>query len=144
MKHIDIIRNEHDKAKIISRLQSMEVTKPVQITSEFYRKDRSLAQNRLFWAMMNELAKKYEASHGTFHSPDTWAAYYKKKFLGEGVEEVRGVVTWVPISTTKLKVGEFSDFIERIYHDAATDDEIQIILSKTEDYHEAMGVKDAS
>ncbi len=70
---------------------------------------RSLDQNRLYWALLSDIAESAWIDGRQF-SKDAWAEHFRAMFLPK-IESPSGSY---PVSTTSLTVREFSDYIGRI------------------------------
>ena len=78
------------------------------------RHKRSNEQNRLYWALMHEIADKLVLKTGKF-SAEQWHLYLKQRFLGtDEVKLPNGKVIQVPISTADLPVDDMSNYYTRV------------------------------
>ena len=119
--------------------------KAVEIVAREKKRSRSLAQNRLLWGVLyKEIVEHINASQGTQFSDEDIHEWCKQQFLGSHIVEIRGEPIRARKSTTKLTVDQMSDYIDRIYHWAATS--IGVHLTEPQDLlAEAMGrFKDAA
>lgn len=80
---------------------------------------RSIEQNKRYWLLLREIAATAWLNGRQF-SDETWHEFFKRTFIGcdeiampDGSTELRG------ISTTKLKVDEFGDYMLQIEQWAA-------------------------
>lgn len=82
------------------------------ITVEEMKSRRSLEQNARYWALLTAISQQAPAyMGGVWHSPEVWHAYCASRFLGmESGPWGHGV----PKSTSKLKVGEFCDYMTQV------------------------------
>ena len=75
---------------------------------------RTLEQNKLLWAVYNELAEQAFVDGRLFHS-EIWHEYCKGRFLGyTEIMLPDGKLIKTPISTTTLNTAEMTDYINRI------------------------------
>ena len=83
-----------------------------RVSIEEIKPTRSIEQNSFYWALLTAISKQ-APSHmgGEWHSPEVWAEYCKRRFLGVERGPFGG---GVPKSTRKLKVGEFADYLAEI------------------------------
>ena len=103
-----------------------------------YKSSRTLAQNALYWKWLSEIQKHIFLHQGQTYSSDDIHEYMKKRFLPKVVTEIMGEVIKKQISTTKLNVGKFSDYLGMI--DYYCNEELQLTLTHPDDvYHKAMG-----
>lgn len=94
-----------------------QANKPLTITVQEYKARRNNDQNRLYWALLNQIAAQAWLD-GKQYSADAWHEYYKRQYIG--MEELpKG--GRVGLSTATLSVSEFSDFINQVEAHAATD-----------------------
>lgn len=80
---------------------------------------RSIEQNKRYWLLLREISAVVWLNGRQF-SDETWHEFFKRTFIGcdeiampDGSTELRG------ISTTKLKVDEFGDYMLQIEQWAA-------------------------
>lgn len=80
---------------------------------------RSIDQNRRYWALLREIAAVAWVE-GRLYPDEVWHEQFKRWFIGcdevvmpDGTAEMRG------ISTTKLSIAEFGDYMTRIEQWAA-------------------------
>lgn len=80
---------------------------------------RSIEQNKRYWLLLREIAATAWLNGRQF-SDETWHEFFKRTFIGcdeiampDGTTELRG------ISTTRLKVDEFGDYMLQIEQWAA-------------------------
>jgi len=112
--------------------------KPVEVEIRPFRRQRSKAQNRLFHAWMQEIARFYADHHGDWYSPEVWKEFMKRKFLGEKVVELAGEEIVVATrGTSDLTVDEFAEMLDRIDHWCG--ENLGLVLPQVADYHLAMG-----
>jgi len=83
-----------------------------RVTVDEIKPTRSLDQNARYWALLTAISQQ-APSHmgGEWHSPEVWAEYCKRRFLGM---ESGPWGNGVPRSTRKLKIGEFADYMTEI------------------------------
>jgi hypothetical protein len=135
-----ILRTERNLAHAMHELSGIKLDEdhPMQMVISEYRKDRTLAQNRLYWKWMGEISLGHMQATGEQHAPDVWAEYFKRQFLPVKFYTVRNIMIEKQPSTRELTTKEFSDYLERIDHFAA--DDLGIVLTHPQDiYAEAMG-----
>lgn len=76
---------------------------------------RSIDQNKRYWALLREIEHAVWVN-GRQYDDETWHEYFRRQFIGCN-ELPDGSL--VGISTTKLSVAEFGDYMTRIEHWAA-------------------------
>lgn len=78
-----------------------------------HKKARSIAQNRYYWALLNEIAR--HEVQGQRFVQEAWHEYFKGRFIGK--EEIRlpnGSIFNRPISTTTLNAEQFAEYVTQI------------------------------
>jgi len=85
------------------------------VTVEPLARTRSAEQNRLYWAIVGELADVTGMPRDDLHE------WLKAKFLGARFIEFAGEVYEAPASSSGLKVREFSDYVTQVQAWAATE-----------------------
>lgn len=100
LKDTDVLRN------LIAELGNLPLNKFEVLIRE---KKRSLDQNALYHVWIAQISKD------TGYTKDQLHYSFKKEFLGEELKkDIYGRPYLQPKSTTKLKKGEFSDFMEKV------------------------------
>lgn len=131
-----IIKDTETKEGAIEEIRSLDLTKKWTVTVKPYKRNRSLAQNRLYRMWLNVIYKHTGELEDDLHKD---LAY---KFLDSKVEERDGkTVIWVR-STTTLNVQEFTEYLNKIEqwaHFLTVDDDNPFTLPHPEDtYYEAL------
>ena len=97
------------------------------------KESRSIKQNRLYWEWVSVIGGELG------YTKDETHAILRDKFLGYTETTTKLSVIKELRSTTKLKVGEFKDYLEQIDIFVS---EYGIMLPRPEDlYYESMGIK---
>ncbi|MEY4718462.1 MAG: hypothetical protein RL563_1080 [Pseudomonadota bacterium] len=129
------VRTEIDRDAVLAVVR--ESVLPQRIEVKAYKKNRSLAQNRLLHMWMKCLADHWHQSTGELFSPDAWKIQCKRQFLGEEVVELPGGKLLEQVrKTSELNTQEFTDFLEQIEIWAA--DDLECLLPRPDEYYEAM------
>jgi len=129
MKQI-VIENEHDRQKVIKRLQEFDLTKrKCLFTIENYVEGGTEEQRKGFHWWLRKLAQLwYEAGHPKY-GPETWKILFRKLFLGyEDITMPNGKIEKRLRRTRDLKKREYSEFMEQIDYYCAT--ELEIVLPR--------------
>ncbi len=109
---------------------------PCEVTIQPYKTARSQAQNRLYWKWITEISRQMEVD-GKRYSRDEWHHLCGMKFNGVKTIEIGGKEFPIPSkSTTKLKVGEFAEYLTKIESHFL---EKGVALTFTADYGKALG-----
>lgn len=103
-----IVDSEDRRARAVAILQSIPITKPLEVTVGPYVENRSHAQNRRYWLLIGLL------STTTGHDKDELHDWCKEKFLGTRVIEIAGERRQVSPSTRRLKVDEFATYMTKV------------------------------
>lgn len=129
-----IINNEADKDRAVSHIKALNTGKPWSVEIKPYKKNRSLAQNKLFWRYMGIIGEEIG------YDPQDCHDVICQKLLGTEHKTVMGDVIIVIKGTKKLNVKEFAHFIEAIIRFAIAD--LGIYLPTNDDlYYESQGIK---
>ena len=101
-----VLKNDDVKKSCTDHIQSLDGVYRVII--EPYKKDRTKAQNRLYWLWLGIIAAD------TGNSPENLHEVLKLKFLGTEKIQSLGYLIEIPKSTTKLTTQEFTDYLDKI------------------------------
>lgn len=128
-----ILREERIRENCLRVIGALNLDLPWAVVIRPYKKDRSLAQNRLYWDWLTLIGTE------TGYDKDDLHEALAEKFLPPvPVRAVLGEIIHRRRSTTTLSVAEFTAYLVTIERFAASDLGIQ--LPRPEDmYHEAMG-----
>lgn len=131
---IIILRDIQLKQKAIDIIRYAPYEPLMQMEVKEYKKKRSLAQNRLYWGpWLTTIAKEL----GYLETDDLHEEFAKIFLPPEFYKGLDGELHRRRMSTTKLKVGEFTEYLTKIEIWAAG---FNIRLPHPEDlYYEAMG-----
>ena len=84
--------------------------KPLQIEISEEKDQRSIAQNRRYWAILRTI-EETGWIHGKQFSQEAWHEFFKRKFIG-CIDLPDGQT--VGMSSTKLSVEEFNEYMTRV------------------------------
>lgn len=130
-----IVRTEQDRDQALAAVR--DALLPARVEVKAYKKNRSLAQNRLLHMWMKCLADHWYESTGELFAPDVWKLQCKRQFLGDEVIELPGGHQIEQVrKTSQLNTQDFTDFLQQIEIWAA--DDLECLLPRPEDYYEAM------
>jgi hypothetical protein len=107
-----ILRTPDVLENCVNGLKKLPDTEIWEVVAKPYKLNRSLEQNDLMWTLLTLIGD---------HTGHTKAEMYNvttELFLTPDLTEYRGK-TYRRYSTSKLKIGEMSEFIDRIYQLAA-------------------------
>lgn len=91
--------------------------KPLQITIGPEQTQRSIQQNKRYWAILKTIAETGWI-HGQQFEVEAWHFYFRRKFLPH-IDTPDGLS--IPTSTTKLTVEEFMDYSTQVEAFATTE-----------------------
>lgn len=102
-------------------LAAVRAKRPLVVTVEEEARQRSVQQNKRYWALLGEIADAAEIDGRRF-STDTWHTFFRGKYIGhEDITLPDGQVIHQPISSTKLTTAEFNAYMEAIEAYAAAE-----------------------
>jgi hypothetical protein len=96
-------RREHAITQI--RMLNLDVPEPWAVYLAPYKQIRTLEQNSLYWALVDEI------KGATGHSKNVLHIFLKKEALGVEVGEVDGKIVEAPKESSKTSRGDFSELI---------------------------------
>lgn len=79
-----------------------------------YKSRRSLAQNRLYWKWLKEIADYINESTGTRFTDEDMHDYFKTLYLDSELKNILGEKIIRYKSTAKLSIKRFSEYLESI------------------------------
>lgn len=117
-----ILRNETNAKALWAFLRqnwvAMSVAgKPLQVDIGPEKTTRSIQANRRYWSILHQIAETGWVQGKRF-SAEAWHEHCKRTFIG--CEDLPGGQV-VGLSTSKLSVAEFSEYMTRVEAWAATD-----------------------
>ncbi len=98
--------------------------KPLAVTVTEHKAQRSVEQNKRYWAVLNEIAAQGWVE-GVQFSAVAWHEYFKRRLIG--MEEIPGGGS-IGISTTSLTVSEFADYMTKVERFAAEELGVEFVL----------------
>ena len=133
-----LLASDHLTAQALATIRELPRDGSWQVVVAPYRRNRSLAQNRLYWLWLKVIADHVFETTGQQVSDEDMHEWFKARFLGTRIVEVNGEAVRAAKSTRTLSVAEFSQYLERIDHFAA--EHLGLTLPHPQDmYPEAMG-----
>lgn len=104
--------DEERRHRAVEFLRMLKLNRDIQVDIKEYKRDRSLAQNRLMWSWYGVIGKDLG------YDPEDLHEEMKARVLGVERRMVQGpegsIELVIPKSTSKLKVNEMSRFLEAI------------------------------
>lgn len=123
-----VIRTEQDKQNYLKAVQGAVINKPLRVTTELYKKKRSVDQNALYWLWVAELSNETGYTKDEMHDILRFKCNLVKNIEIDNTEIMQLK------STTKLNVSEFIDYLVAIENFAAS---IDVALPKGDLWREA-------
>lgn len=129
-------RTQFYAAKAVNDLPTDE---SMVVTIQPYRKNRTLAQNRLMHQWFNEISSSYHLTHGELYTAIAWKEQLKRLFLGFDTMKLPNKDSvFLTRHTADCSTKELTEFMEKIEAYAA--DDLGLQLTRPDDlYFEAMG-----
>lgn len=143
------IEQARELAHKINQINPLNRNQPLyEVTVQVHNQTRSVAQNRMMW-MWLKLVADYVNEHSPeqydelgniiLYSDEDFHELFKKTYLPTKVIDFSGTVVRVAKSTTKLKTGEFTNYLENI--DWYSAKHLGLVLPHPDDlYWQAMGL----
>lgn len=125
---------------ITSTVLDYKPDKPIQVEVKLHQNGRSVKQNSLYWKWLNELVNHIADSTGQRYSSDDLHDYFRALYLPQRVIEIDDTSIKARKSTAKLKVQEFTEYLEQIEVYAA--DSLHCQLSHPDDLYWSALMKD--
>jgi hypothetical protein len=118
MNETIILRGEPQKLRLSSILknwkQMLAQGKPLAVTIGIAKQKRTIDQNRMLHALVNQLSAEVWIDGKQF-GPEAWKEHVRQKFIGtEEIELPDGRRIERGISTTTLDVADFSELLEQL------------------------------
>jgi hypothetical protein len=74
---------------------------------------RSIEQNKYYWAVLGDISE--QVVMGKVFEPSVWHVYFKQLFLPDQIVEMPdGGITLTQVSTSKMNLKGFSEYIDRV------------------------------
>lgn len=103
-----ILRDNAVRERALNYIASLPLEPLLEIEVIPYEETRNSRQNKLYWAILNEIAEL------TGKPSEAWHWFFKKRFIGFDEIEICGEIQIVPHSTTRLKKKKFAEYVTRI------------------------------
>ena len=103
-----IIRDDKIRDRATDYLEKMSLLPLSEVVIRPYKSSRSTEANARLWALHQA------ASTHTGYSPEELHEFCKSRFLGTTRVEVKDTILEVPISSAKLGVSDFSNFMQQV------------------------------
>lgn len=108
------VRSPLVQQNAIRTIQQLPLSTEKPYVVEIKERTRSSQQNRRLWATLRDVANQVEW-HGQKLSPDDWKAIFTAALKGQrSAPGIYGGFVVLGQSTSKMRVGEFSDLLELI------------------------------
>ena len=107
-----VLRNDEAVDSCIDKLYALGANKdsPYEVTIQKYKSKRSSEQNNRYWLLLRTFSKE------TGHTVDELHAILATELLGIDTLEsdITGKTYELPYSTSKMKVDDFGEYMERV------------------------------
>lgn len=113
-----IIANEQSRQRAAAFVAALSLDKQWDVEIKRHRKHRTLAQNRLYWMWVAEVADAV-SDHTGYESEDVHE-YFKQRFLPGRRIEIEDMIV-ERFTTTKLNTAEMATYTDKIYRWASTE-----------------------
>lgn len=130
-----IIDSKERRAEAAHYVASITATPLMCVEVKPYKRDRSKAQNRLYWMWLNAIGPH------TGYTAEELHEVCKVRFLGVCEKQVDGITLIEPVSTTSLDVQGFTQYLERV---EVLGRSLGVQLPIPDDYAHAMNNKESS
>ncbi len=121
-----LISCEASRQRAVEHIAGLSLdNKQWDITVERHRKRRTLAQNRLYWKWVTEVAAA--VSEHTGYEPEDVHEFFKQRFLPGRRIEIEGMVA-ERFTTTKLDTAAMSLYADKIFRWASQ--ELGLVLTQ--------------
>jgi hypothetical protein len=95
---------------------------PMRIIATTAEKKRNREQNARLWGYLYSTIAEQAWVDGRQYDKDQWHLYFAKKYgIFDEVEIPGGEIITRRVSTSKMNVGEFSEYMQKIEAEAATE-----------------------
>lgn len=136
MPSFNILNSQRRRQAVIEQIQRITIKEgfPIYcVEIKKYKKVRSLRQNALYWLWVEVLSEN-EPFAG-WHKEDVHH-FLKGELLGYDTRDILGRAVLIPISTTGLGVGKFTDYLNDVQAFAMRH---KVTLPIPQDYSFVMG-----
>lgn len=128
MKQQFLLRNTNIRANAINAINQLQLDEKRPVVIEIKEMTRSLAQNRMLWACLNDVAEQV-VWYGRKLTSESWKHIFSASLKGQQtVPGIDGGFVVLGQSTSKMPVSEMRDLITLIHafgaeHDVRFSDE---------------------
>lgn len=135
-----MLRTEHDRARLLAFVQSLDLAKPKKVAISEVRSKRSDAQNRLLWLWNGQIQGHMRDSFGQLASAEEWheilvsrlwPAELRPVHLPDGTRYRVGRA-----KTRKFNTAQMTEYLERL--DAYCSEYLGLLLPWPEDLRMAI------
>lgn len=133
MAQFFILIDEQRRQNAVNFIQSLGLKRTYSVEIKEYRKNRSNAQNRLYWSWLHIIADTTDNDANDLHE------MFKGRLLGVTEKMVLGRMAIIPRSTATLNTKQFTEYLEAIELVA---NQMELRLPHPDDYAYIMGHED--
>lgn len=100
----------------IAALDLAATRTPFEVVVKPLRLNRTIAQNRRYWAILRDISEQWRSEDGYRYTPTQLHEEFKRHFIGSEEEWIGfdGMVRSIPISTTGLSTREFNEYTDQV------------------------------
>lgn len=104
-----ILRDEDRRQSALAYIRSLNLNgRTLEVRVKPYKKNRTTAQNSLYWMWLGVLADDLGYTEDDLHE------LFKARFLGVEEKQIWGDTVYVARSTTRLTTQQFTEYLEKI------------------------------
>lgn len=130
-----VIDTKERRTEAAAFVAALTASPLMSVEIKAYKRDRSKAQNRLYWMWLNVIAQYLGYESEELHD------VCKVRFLGIVSKDVDGKHLTLPVSTTSLDTAQFTAYLEKV---EALGRSMSIVLPIPDDYGYAMNHKEST
>ena len=130
-----VIKSKEIRQNAVNAVKNIRAEPLMSVEIKPYKKNRSLAQNRLYWMWINIFAQHINGSTSK-ESLEEIHTLFKVRFLGTEERFVDNKKLIIPKSTRTLNTKEFTEYLQKLEMLAV---ELDLTLPYPTDYQYAMG-----
>ena len=114
MKKTFILRSRQIRDNCLGFIRDLSLDTAMQVEIKPYKKNRTLAQNRLLWLWNTEIADHIYESTGERYSPEEVHEWMKAHFLPVRTISIDNEAVLIRRSTRDMNTKELTEYLEQI------------------------------
>ena len=120
-----IIRDQTIRERAVAFINGLDLGKPWQLVVTPFKRNRSLAQNNLYWGWVGIMAQETGNANDDIHE------WLKQRFIAPSFVNINGETQEIRRSTTKLNTREMSEYLDKV--EMWANSELGILLPRPDD-----------